>query len=160
MRTTALARSLALPTAAVAAVALAAAPTHADGSLGSMGSLGSSNNKPQHYGILGRPGAANGVKSINAWVYSPSARALSDGSYPVGANVGVKWNSVIDAGAQINGPECTMSVRITGPKAPGVFSTKQCTSKYAWKLNVKGSYVARVTDGISGASNAVNFTIG
>ena len=158
MRTTV----LAFPLTAAMAVALAAAPALADtGSLGSsaLGSLGSSNNTPQHYGKQGRADAPNGVRSINTWVYAPSASARSDSTYPVGAQVGVKGNSVIAAGNQIDGPECTMSVRITGPKAPGPFSTKLCTSKYAWKLNVRGTYIARVTDGISGASNAVRFEI-
>ena len=167
MRPTARACSLALPAVVAAALAVGAAPVHADSMVGPFdfgsfdfgGSLGSSKKGPQHYGKLGRPGATNGVKSINTWVYSPSS-GRSNGSYPVGSRVGVKWNAVIDAGDQINGPECQMSVRITqGPRPPGAFSTKQCTSKYAWKLNVPGEYVARVTDAISGASNAVRFTI-
>lgn len=158
MAPTALARTLVLPVAAAAAVALGVVPTaHADSI--DLGSLGSSDNKPKHYGKLGRPGAPNGVRSINTWAFSPTNRARSTG-YPVGARVGVKWNSVIEAGDQINGPECNMTVRITGPNSPGPFKTKQCTSKYAWKLNVKGTYIARVTDSISGASNAVRFKIG
>ncbi|GED96899.1 hypothetical protein [Gordonia crocea] len=161
MRTTPLVRGIAIPAAVAAAVLLGAAPVHADSSAGSLdlGSLGSSDKKPQHYGKLGRKNAPNGVRSINTWVYAPTAKARSTG-YPVGAKVGVKWNSVIEAGDQVNGPECKMTVRITGPHAPQPFTTKQCTSKYAWKLNVKGSYIARVTDGVSGASNAVRFTIG
>ena len=161
MRTTALARVLVLPAAAAAALALTVAPVHADGSSGSvdLGSLGSSDNSPKHFGKLGRKDSPNGVRSINTWAYSPNATARSNATYPVGRQVGVKWNAVIEAGDQVSGPECKMTVRISGPKAPGSFTTKQCTSKYAWKLNVKGTYIARVTDSVSGASNAVRFTI-
>lgn len=158
MRPTALSVSLALPVAAAATIALGVAPVHADGSIGGLDTgSGSSDNTPKHYGKLGRKDAPNGVRSINTWVYSPSRAA--NGAYRVGSKVGVRWNSVIDAGDQVSGPECKMTVRISGPKAPGPYKTKQCTLKYAWKLNVPGTYIARVTDSVSGASNAVRFTV-
>ncbi|MFT4201304.1 hypothetical protein [Gordonia sp. (in: high G+C Gram-positive bacteria)] len=156
MRTSAVARSLVLPVTAAAAVALGVAPVHADSV--DMGSLGSSDNKPKHYGKLGRPGAPNGVRSINTWVYAPGVKARG-GAYPRGAKVGVKWNSVIDAGDEILGKECNMTVRVSGPRPPAPFKTKLCTSKRLFKINIAGNYVIRVTDSISGASNAIRLNV-
>ncbi|MFT3899154.1 MAG: hypothetical protein QM728_02780 [Gordonia sp. (in: high G+C Gram-positive bacteria)] len=159
MRTSAVARSLVLPAAAAVALGLAAPTAHADPVLTfDMGSLGSSDNKPKHYGKLGRPGAPNGVRSINTWVYAPGAKAAG-GAYRRGAKIGVKWNSVIEAGDEISGKECRMTVRAIGPRAPRPFKTQLCTSKYLWRINVPGSYAFRVTDGISGASNFVRLTV-
>ncbi|GAB10347.1 hypothetical protein GOARA_056_00940 [Gordonia araii NBRC 100433] len=151
-------RSITLPIAAAAAVALAAPVASVHANSIDLGSLGSSDNKPKHWGKLGRKNAPNGVRSINTWVYAPTAKARG-GAYPLGRQIGVKWNSVIESGDEILGKECNMTVRITGPRAPRPFKTKLCTSKHTWKINVRGAYTIRVTDSISGASNAVRLNV-
>lgn len=125
--------------------------------------LGSSGGKKQqHYGKLGRAGAPNGVKSINVWVYSPKAKAISPGVYPRNSHLGVRWNSTIDAGPVVEGNECKMGIRLSGPKVPKksqLTGTKSCTSRKTFLLRAPGEYSITVTDGISGASNAIKFTV-
>lgn len=125
--------------------------------------LGSSdNNKPQHYGKLGRPDASNGVKSINVWAYAPKAQPVGDNTYPKNSQLGVRWNSTIDAGPVIDGNECKMEIRITGPKIPAksqLFKTQDCTSTHTYLLRTPGAYGITVTDTISGASNSIKFDV-
>ncbi|MFW0795968.1 hypothetical protein AAFP30_19300 [Gordonia sp. CPCC 205515] len=163
-----------------AAITAVAAPASADplgdlfGSSGSadMGSsnlldagssaLGSSSDKPQHFGKLGRPDAPNGVKSINTWVYAPKTQPVGDNTYPKNSQLGVRWNSTIDAGPVIDGNECKMEIRITGPKIPAkaqLFKTQDCTATHTYLLRTPGAYGITVTDTISGASNAIKFNV-
>ncbi|MFW0785477.1 hypothetical protein AAFP35_13230 [Gordonia sp. CPCC 206044] len=124
--------------------------------------LGSSSSKPEHYGKLGRDNAPNGVKSINVWAYAPKAKPISANVYPKNSQLGVKWNSTIDAGPVVDGNECTMSIRITGPKIPAkaaLFKTRDCTSVHTYMLRAAGGYSITVTDGISGASNSITFDV-
>lgn len=154
------------------AVTVAASPAGADplsqlfGSAGSSdsGSAGSSGgDKPQHYGKLGRPDAANGVKSINVWVYTPNkTAAISPGVYPRNTRIGVRWNSTIDAGPVVDGNECKMTIRLTGPKIPkkaAVTNTADCSAVKSYQLRTAGDYKISVTDGISGASNSITFSL-
>ncbi|MDL9937836.1 hypothetical protein QSJ18_13865 [Gordonia sp. ABSL1-1] len=169
-RTATLATSLLTATAIAGAVI--AGPAAADplsdlfGSAGSSGGssgFGSSDNKPKHYGKLGRPDARNGVKSINVWVYAPNKTPeISPGVYPRGSKLGVRWNSTIDAGPVVSGKECQMSVHLTGPKVPAkaaVTKTQECTSKKSYLFRSAGTYKISVTDAISGASNSITFTL-
>ncbi len=151
---------------AVTALTLGAAPAIADssGDIINAGSsaIGSSSKKQPHYGKLGRSNAPNGVRSINTWVYAPNARAGSDGAYAKGSKIGVKWNSTIESGEEVGGSECSMTVKLTGPKVPakaGTYKTKNCTSRKTFTLRTAGDYTIRVTDAVSGASNAIKFSV-
>ncbi|MGV9712462.1 hypothetical protein ACWDTI_17570 [Gordonia sp. NPDC003424] len=124
--------------------------------------LGSSSDKPKHYGKLGRADAPNGVKSINTWVYAPNAQPTSTNTYPKNSQLGVRWNSTIDSGPVVDGNECKIEVRISGPKIPAkaqVFKTEDCTSVKSYMLRTPGSYAISVTDLISGASNSITFDV-
>ncbi|NDZ96249.1 hypothetical protein G3I13_04245 [Streptomyces sp. SID6673] len=124
--------------------------------------LGSSSSKPQHFGKLGRPDATNGVKSINVWAYAPKTQAISAGVYPKNAQLGVRWNSTIDAGPVVDGNQCRMEVRLSGPKVPKnaqLTKTQDCTSAKTFLLRAPGSYSISVTDTISGASNSIKFDV-
>ncbi|MCH5643224.1 MULTISPECIES: hypothetical protein [unclassified Gordonia (in: high G+C Gram-positive bacteria)] len=155
---------------AASAITVAAGSSSADpfgsasGSLDSgSAALGSSSKKPQHYGKLGRPDAPNGVKSINVWVYTPNKTPeISPSVYPRNTRIGVKWNSTIDAGNVIDGNECKMSVVLSGPKIPkkaAVTKTADCTAVKSYQLKTAGDYKITVTDGVSGASNSIKFTL-
>lgn len=172
--------SVAAALISLAAVTAVAAPASADtlgdlfGSAGSSDSgssdllnsgsaaLGSSGNKQLHYGKLGRDNAPNGVKSINVWVLAPTAKPNANGAYPRNSQLGVRWNSVIDAGNEIDGNECAMQIRLTGPKVPAaaaLSTTQNCTSRKLYTLRAPGSYSISVTDTISGASNSIRFDV-
>ncbi|MGC4962689.1 hypothetical protein [Gordonia sp. DT101] len=175
-------KSAAVAVLAAAAIATAAAPATAGpldtlfgsagaGSSGSGSSdllnagssaLGSSSSKPQHYGKLGRPDATNGVKSINVWTYAPKAQAISPGVYPKNSQLGVRWNSTIDAGPVVDGNQCRMEIRLSGPRVPKkaqLTKTQDCTSAKSFLLRAPGSYGISVTDTISGASNSIKFDV-
>lgn len=154
--------------AAAAALTVLAAPVHAEGSsdlFGSAGSsdFGSSKKGPQHYGKLGRADAPNGVRSINVWVQPGNGvGAIGDNVYPKNSQIGVKWNSVIQTGEEVGGNGCKMTVRLTGPKVSpkdGTYTTTSCTSRKLFKLRAGGDYSITVTDGVSGASNAITFSL-
>lgn len=158
--------------AAATVFALSAAPALADGSVAGAGSsdlidsgsaaLGSSSNKPAHFGKLGRPDADNGVYSINTWVKAPTAKAISTDVYPKNSKIGVRWNSTIKSGEEVGGDGCKMVVTLTGPKVPvkaGTIRTTKCTSSKLFMLRAAGDYSIRVTDSVSGASNAVKFSL-
>ncbi|MXP22641.1 hypothetical protein GIY30_14970 [Gordonia sp. HNM0687] len=105
--------------------------------------LGSSGNEPEHYGKLGRDNAPNGVRSINVWVYAPYAQPISPGVYPRNSQLGVRYNSTIDAGPVVDGDECRMEVRLSGPKVPEkakLFKTQDCTSVKPYTLRAPGAY--------------------
>ncbi len=170
-------KSTAAAALAAAALAIVAAPASADSLFGSSGgsssgsaglldagssALGSSSKEPEHYGTLGRPDAPNGLKSINVWVYAPKANPIGDGVYPKNSQLGVRWNSTIAAGNVIDGNECQMAIRLTGPKVPAkaaVTKTEDCTSAKLYTLRAPGAYTISVTDGISGASNSIRFSV-
>ncbi|MFW0791486.1 hypothetical protein [Gordonia sp. CPCC 205333] len=154
--------------AAAAALTVCAAPVHAEGSsdiFGSAGSsdLGSSSKKQQHYGKLGRADAPNGVRSINVWVLPGNGvKAVESGVYPRNSQIGVKWNSVIQTGEEVGSDECKMTVKLTGPKVTaknGTAKSKFCTSRKLFRLKAAGDYSITVTDAVSGASNAIKFTL-
>ncbi|MAU83352.1 hypothetical protein VX037_03435 [Gordonia sp. Z-3] len=169
--------SAAVAIAISAAPALAAPQDSVFGSAGSSGSgsagssdlldagssaLGSSGDKIEHYGKLGRDNAPNGVRSINVWVYAPNTQPISPGVYPRNSRLGVRYNSTIDAGPVVDGDECAMQIRLSGPKVPKkaqLFSTQDCTSVKPYTLRAPGSYSISVTDTISGASNAITFDV-
>lgn len=174
--TAAVLAGLAITTTVVAVPATAGPLDDLFGSAGSSGSgstggildsgsamLGSSGGKKQqHFGKLGRPDAPNGVKSINVWVYAPRAKAVSPGVYPRNSQLGVRWNSTIDAGPIVDGNECKMGIRLSGPKVPKkaqFTGTRDCTAQKAFLLRAPGEYSITVSDGISGASNAIKFTV-
>ncbi|GAC68353.1 hypothetical protein [Gordonia soli] len=175
MKRTTSASALVLSLLSALAIALSSAPAGADpldalfGSAGGTGSLdsgsaalGSSDNTPKHFGKLGRPDAPNGVKSINTWVYAPKSKPVAPGVYGKGAGVGVRWNSTIDAGPVIDGNECAIAVRLSGPRVPKsaqLTRTRDCTATKTFVLRAPGNYTISVTDGISGASNKIAFTI-
>lgn len=153
---------------AAAALTVCAATAHAEGSsdlFGSSGSadFGSSKKGPQHYGKLGRADAPNGVRSINVWVLPGNGvRAVGDNVYPKNSQVGVKWNSVIQTGEEVGGDGCKMTVRVAGPKVTakaGTYTTTSCTSRKSFMLRAAGEYSITVTDGVSGASNAIKFSL-
>ncbi|NMO01527.1 hypothetical protein HH308_09915 [Gordonia sp. TBRC 11910] len=154
--------------AAAAAFAVCAAPVHAEGSsdlFGSAGSsdFGSSSKGPQHYGKLGRADAPNGVKSINVWVLpGKGVVAAEEGVYPRNSQIGVKWNSTISTGEEIDSNECKMTVAVAGPKVnakTGTVRTNLCTSSKLFNLKAAGEYTITVTDAVSGASNAIRFSL-
>ncbi|GAB19410.1 hypothetical protein GOEFS_083_00420 [Gordonia effusa NBRC 100432] len=154
--------------AAATALTVCATPAHAVGSsdiFGSAGSsdFGSSSGKQQHYGKLGRADAPNGVRSINVWVLPGSGvKADDSGVYPKNSQIGVKWNSVIQTGEEVGGNECKMTVKLTGPKVTaknGTMKSRFCTSRKLFKLKAAGDYSITVTDAVSGASNAIKFTL-
>lgn len=136
----------------------------ATGSLDSGSSaLGSSGDTVKHYGKLGRPDARNGVRSINVWVYTPNrTAAIAPGVYPKNSRLGVRWNSIIASGPIIDGDECRMTVRLSGPKVPKeaeVYSTRDCTAVKSYHFRGAGQYKISVTDNISGASNNITFAV-
>jgi len=125
--------------------------------------FGSSGDKVTHYGKLGRPGARNGVKSINVWVYNPKgAREITPGTFPKNSRLGVRWNSIIDAGPIVDGNECRMEVRLAGPKVPkeaALYKTQDCTAVKSYFFKGGGNFTIRVTDLVSGASNSIAFSV-
>ncbi len=133
--------------------------------LGALGeALKPKDNKPKHYGKLGRADAPNGVKSINVWVFAPKTAELSPGTntYPKNSRLGVRWNSTIDAGPVVDGNECAMEIRLAGPKVPKkaqLAKTRDCTANQLYTFRSAGSYQITVTDTISGASNKINFDV-
>ncbi|MBD0864056.1 hypothetical protein IA539_23085 [Gordonia sp. zg691] len=158
------ATALALPVAPATADPLGDLFGSASGSLDSgSAALGSSGDKVTHYGKLGRPGAPNGVKSINVWVYTPNkTAAITPGTYPKNSRLGVRWNSIINSGPIVDGNECRMEVRLSGPKVPkaaSLFKTRDCTAVKSYFFKGGGDFTIRVTDTISGASNSINFSV-
>ncbi|MEO9327041.1 hypothetical protein [Gordonia aurantiaca] len=159
---------------AAAALLLPIAPATADpagdlfgsasGSLDSgSAALGSSGDKVTHYGKLGRKDAPNGVRSINVWVYNPkNAREIAPGTFPKNSRLGVRWNSIIEAGPIVDGDECRMEIRLSGPKVPKeaeLFKTRDCTAVKSYSFKGAGDFTIRVTDTISGASNSIAFSV-
>ncbi|EON31197.1 hypothetical protein GTC6_18813 [Gordonia terrae C-6] len=159
------AAALALPVAPAAANPLDTLFGSASGSLDSgSAALGSSGgDKVTHYGKLGRPGAPNGIKSINVWVYTPDKTpAVVPNTFPKNSRLGVRWNSIIDAGPIVDGNECLMEVRLAGPKVPkqaALFKTQDCTAVKSYFFKGAGDFTIRVTDTISGASNSIAFSV-
>lgn len=157
--------ALALPVAPATANPLDTLFGSASGSLDSgSAALGSSGgDKVTHYGKLGRPGAPNGIKSINVWVYTPNnTAAVVPNTYPKNSRLGVRWNSIIDAGPIVDGNECRMEVRLSGPKVPkqaSLFKTQDCTAVKSYFFRGAGDFTIRVTDTISGASNSIAFSV-
>lgn len=136
----------------------------ASGSLDSgSAALGSSGDKVTHYGKLGRAGAPNGVKSINVWAYNPKgAKETTPGTFAKNSRLGVRWNSIIDSGPIVDGNECRMEVRLTGPKVPkeaALYKTQDCTAVKSYFFKGGGNFTIRVTDLISGASNSIAFSV-
>lgn len=157
--------ALALPVAPAAANPLDTLFGSASGSLDSgSAALGSSGgDKVTHYGKLGRPGAPNGIKSINVWVYTPDKTpAVVPNTFPKNSRLGVRWNSIIDAGPIVDGNECRMEVRLSGPKVPkqaALFKTQDCTAVKSYFFKGAGDFTIRVTDTVSGASNSIAFSV-
>ena len=74
----------------------------------------------------------------------------------------MRWNSIIDAGPIVDGNECRMEVRLSGPKVPkqaSLFKTQDCTAVKSYFFKGAGDFTIRVTDTISGASNSIAFSV-
>ena len=96
-------------------------------------------------------------------MYTPNnTAAVVPNTYPKNSRLGVRWNSIIDAGPIVDGNECRMEVRLSGPKVPkqaSLFKTQDCTAVKSYFFKGAGDFTIRVTDTISGASNSIAFSV-